>query len=197
LFFFNFFWNSVRLCYKVIDLYIFFPMTQKKILMVIANSGFQDHEFGISFQVFHDAWIDVTVAAGKKWECIWVFGLKTVADVDIFLADASKYDMVVFIGGWWAYTQYLHDHFYLKLARNAKKIWAICIAPMLVSESGVFNGKTVTWWDQWWLQQRFVESNGAFWSDDPVVVCGNVVTGNWPDAAEEFAKKCVELINNE
>lgn len=172
-------------------------MVQKKILMVIANNGFQDHEFWISFQVFHDAWIDVTVAAGKKWECTWVFGSKTVADTDIFLADASKYDMVVFIWWWGAYTQYLHDHFYLKLAKNAKKIGAICIAPMLVSESGVFNGKTVTGWDQGGMQRSFVESNGGFWSDDSVVVCGNIVTWNGPDAAEEFAKKCVELINNE
>jgi len=172
-------------------------MVQKKILMVIANNGFQDHEFWISFQVFHDAWIDVTVAAGKKWECTWVFGSKTVADTDIFLADASKYDMVVFIWWWGAYTQYLHDHFYLKLAKNAKKIGAICIAPMLVSESGVFNGKTVTGWDQGGMQRSFVESNGGFWSEDSVVVCGNIVTWNWPDAAEEFAKKCVELINNE
>jgi len=172
-------------------------MWEKKILMVVANNWFQDHEFWISFQVFHDAWIDVTVAAGKSGECIWVFGTKTVADVDIFLADATKYDMVVFVWWGWAYTQYLHDHFYLKLAKNAKKLWAICIAPMLVSESGVFNGKTVTWWDQDGVQRKFIEKNGWFWSEWPVVVCGNIVTGNWPDAAEEFAKKCVELLNNE
>lgn len=168
----------------------------KKVLMVVANSGFQDHEFWISFQVFHDAGIDITIAAGKKWDCVWVFGAKTVADVDIFLADASKYDMVVFIGGGWAYVQYFHDHFYLKLAKNAKKIWAICIAPMIVSESGVFNGKTVTWWDQAWVQKTFIEKNWWIWSDDSVVVCGNIVTWNGPDVAEEFAKKCVELINN-
>ena len=87
-------------------------------------------------------------------------------------------------------------HFYLKLARNAKKIGAICIAPMLVSESGVFNGKTVTGWEQGGMQRGFVEANGGFWSDDSVVVCGNIVTWNWPDAAEEFAKKGVELIDS-
>lgn len=171
-------------------------MTQKKILMVIANNWFQDHEFWISFQVFHDAWFDITIAAGKKWECVWVFGSKTVADTDIFLADATKYDMVVFVGWWGAYMQYLHNHFYLKLAKNAKKIWAICIAPMLVSESGIFNGKRVTWRDQDGVQKEFIENNGWFWTNWPVVVCGNIVTWDGPDAAEEFAKKCVELVNN-
>ena len=167
---------------------------QKKVLMVIANNGFQDHEFGISFQVFHDAGLDITIAAEHEWECVWVFGLKTTADVTIPMADAKKFDMVVFIGWWWAYAQYFHDHFYLKLAREAKKIWAICIAPMIVSESGRFNWKTVTWWDQWWVQRSFIEKNWWFWSDESVVVCGDIVTWNGPDVAEEFAKKCVEVI---
>lgn len=169
----------------------------KKVLMVIANNGFQDHEYWISFQVFHDAWFDITVAAGNKWNCIWVFGTKTLADEEIFFVDPHKYDMTVFVWWWWAYSQYFHDEEYLRLAKNSRKIWAICIAPMIVSESGVFNWKTVTGWDQGWVQRSFIEKNWWIWSDDSVVVCGNIVTGNWPDAAEDFAKKCVEIINNE
>ena len=168
----------------------------KKALMVIANDGFQDHEFWMSFAVFHDAGLDITIAAGKKWECRGVFWTKTVADLDLFFADASKYDMVVFI--WWggAYAQYFHDKSYLKVALEAKKVWAICIAPMIVSESGIFNWKRVTWRDQDWVQKAFIEKNWWIWSDESVVVCWNVVTWNWPDAAEEVAKKCVEVINN-
>lgn len=168
----------------------------KKVLMVIANDWFQDYEFWISFAVFHDAGFDITIAAGDKWECRGVFWARTVADVDLFFADATKYDMVVFIWWGWAYAQYFHDKAYLKLAKEAKKVWAICIAPMIVSESGIFNWKTVTWRDQDGVQKWFIEKNGWFWSDDSVVVCWTIVTWNWPDAAEEFAKKCVEVINN-
>ena len=165
--------------------------------MVIANNGFQDHEFWITFQVLNNAWFNLTIAAWKRWDCVWVFWSKTIADEEIFFVEPEKYDMIVFIWWGWAYTQYFHDKDYLRLAKWAKKIWAICIAPMIVSESGVFNWKTVTWRDSWNVQKNFIESNWASWSDWPVVVCGNIVTWNWPDAAELFAQKCVELINNE
>ncbi len=174
-----------------------FDMPQKKkVLMVVANDGFQDHEFGVSFSVFHSAWLDITIVAGRKWECRGVFGAKTFADIDLFFADATKYDMVVFIWGWGAYAQYFHDQNYLRLAKNAKKIGAICIAPMIVSESGIFNWKTVTGRDQDGVQKKFIEKNGGFWTPWPVVVCWNIVTWDGPDAAEEFAKKCVELLCN-
>lgn len=104
--------------------------------------------------------------------------------------------MVVFIGGWWAFTQYFHNEDYLKIAKDAKKIWAICIASMILSESGIFNGKNVTGWDQNGVQKNFIKENGGFWVDKDVVVSGNIVTANGPEAAREFAEKCLELINN-
>lgn len=169
---------------------------KKKVLMVIANNGFQDHEYGKTFQIFQEAWLDITVAAENKWICVWVFWIKTTAEKELFLVKPTKYDMTVFIWWWWAYTQYFHDKNYLKIASESTKIWAICVAPMIVSESWIFNGKTVTWWDQWWVQRTFIEKHWWIWSDENVVVCGNIVTWNWPDVAELFAKKCLEIINN-
>ncbi|HKL43682.1 MAG TPA: DJ-1/PfpI family protein, partial [Candidatus Absconditabacterales bacterium] len=76
-----------------------------------------------------------------------------------------------------------------------KKIGAICITPMILSESGLFNGKNVTGWDQNGVQKKFIQDNGGFWVDKDVVVSGNIVTATGPDVAEEFARKCLELIN--
>lgn len=165
-----------------------------KILMIIANNWFQDYEFGVPFDIFHNAWIDITVWAGKKWECVWVFWSKTVADLDLDGVIASEYDMVIFVWWWWAYSQYFHDEKYLKIAKKANKIWAICIAPMILSESGIFIGKSVTSWDKNWVQKKFIQDNWWFWVDKNVVVSGNIVTANGPDAAAEFANKCLELI---
>lgn len=165
-----------------------------KVLMVIANNGFQDYEFWIPFDMLNEAWVKVVIAAGKKWECVGVFGSKTIADKELDKVNWLEYDMVLFIGGGWAYSQYFHDKEYLRIAKEAKKIWAICITPMILSESGLFNGKNVTWWDQNGVQKKFIQDNWGFWVDKDVVVSGNIVTATGPDAAEEFARKCLELI---
>lgn len=165
-----------------------------KVLMVIANNGFQDYEFWVPFDVLNEAWIVLTIAAGRKWECVWVFGSKTIADTELEKVNWSNYDMVLFIGWWWAYAQYFWNKDYLRIAKEAKKLWAICIAPMIISASWVFNGKNVTSWDQNWVQKKYIQENWWFWIDKSVVVSGNIVTANGPDAAEEFAKKCLEQL---
>jgi len=165
-----------------------------KVLMVIANNGFQDYEFWIPFDMLNNAWVDVVVWAGRKWECVGVFGSKTIADIELEQISGANYDMVLFIWWWWAYSQYFHNKDYLRIARESKKIWAICVAPMILSESGIFNGKNVTGWDQNGVQKRFIQENWWFWVDRDVVISGNIVTANGPGAAEEFARKCLEQL---
>ncbi len=105
--------------------------------------------------------------------------------------------MIIYIWWWGCLTQYLHDEDYLRISQEAKKIWAICIAPMVVSESWVFNWKIVTSWDDEWLQQNFIESYWGVWKDTEVVRYWNIVTANWPEAAEVFGKECVRLLEEE
>ena len=38
-----------------------------------------------------------------------------------------------------------------------------------------------------------IKENGAIYSSDPVVIDGNIVTANGPDASEEFAL-CIDKI---
>lgn len=186
-------WNWFRNNYKINNLNIKLSK-MIKVLMVIANNGFQDYEFWIPFDVLNNAWVNVIIWAGRKWECIWVFGSKTTADIELEKVNWANYDMILFIGGGWAYSQYFHNKDYLRIAREATKIWAICVAPMILSESWVFNWKNVTGWDQNWVQKRFIQENGWFWVNKDVVVSWNIVTANGPAAAEEFAKKCLEML---
>ena len=164
------------------------------ILMVIANNGFQDYEFWIPFDIFNNAWLKVTIAAERKWECVGIFWSKTNADKELVQVKWWDYDMVVFIGWGGAFTQYFHDENYLRIAKESKKIWAICIAPMILSESGIFNGQNVTGWNQNDVQKNFIQDNGGFWVDKDVVISGNIVTANGPDSALKFAEKCLEIL---
>ena len=169
----------------------------KTVLMIIANNWFQDHEFYATYEILQAAWAQITIAAWRRWGCIWVFGLKIEAAYSLNEVHGDKFEMVVFVWWWWALTQYIHNNDYLRIAQESKKLWAICIAPMIVSESWVFNGKTVTSRDDEWIQQKFIED--FWWSrkDETVVRCGNVVTANGPEAAEQFWTECVKLLEDE
>lgn len=169
-------------------------MKMKTVLMIIANNGFQDHEFSATYEALQESNAQVTIVAWRKWQCVWVFGQKAEAAYSLSEVHWDKFEMVIFIWWWGCLTQYLHNTDYLRIAQEAKKIWAICIAPMVVSESGVFNWKIITSRDDEWLQQRFIEKNGGVWKDEMVLRYGNIVTANGPESAEMFGKECVKLL---
>ena len=166
----------------------------KTVLMIVANNWFQDHEFSATYEALQEANAQVTIAAWRKWQCVWVFGLRIEAAYSLNEVHWDRFEMVIYVWGWWALTQYLHNDDYLRIAQEAKKLWAICIAPMVVSESGVFNWKIVTSRDDEWLQQDFIENYGGVWKDETVIRYGNIVTANGPEAAEAFGKECVKLL---
>ena len=165
--------------------------------MIVANNGFQDHEFSTTYEALQNADVQVTIAAWRKGQCVWVFGQKIEAVYELSEIKWDKFEMVIFIWWWGCLTQYLHDSNYLRIAQEAKKIWAICIAPMVVSESWVFNWKIVTSRDDEWLQQAFIEKNGGVRKDEVVLRYWNIVTANGPDAAELFGKECVKLLEDD
>jgi 4-methyl-5(b-hydroxyethyl)-thiazole monophosphate biosynthesis len=127
---------------------------------------------------------------------VWVFWLRIDAAYSLNEIHGDKFEMVIYIWWWGCLTQYLHDTDYLRIAKEAKKLWAICIAPMVVSESGVFNWKIVTSRDDEWLQQNFIENYGGVRKDEWVIRYGNIVTANGPEAAELFGNECVKLLED-
>ena len=166
----------------------------KTAVMIVANNGFQDHEFSATYDALQEANAQITIAAWRRGQCVWVFGQKIEAAYELSEIKWDKFEMVIYIWWWGCLTQYLHNPDYLRIAKEAKKLWAICIAPMVVSESGVFNSKIVTSRDDEWLQRKFIENYGWVWKDGMVIRYGNIVTANGPEAAEMFGKECVKLL---
>ena len=168
----------------------------KKVLFIVANSWFQDMEFQIPFDYLKNNWLSVDIAAERSWECIWIFGKRIEANIAIDNIDTNYYEMVIFIWWGWAYSQYFWNKGYLNLAQKSKKIWAICITPMILSDCGIFNWVKVTGRNQNNVQKNFIIKNWGIFLEQDVVVCWNIVTANWPSAAQEFAKRCFELISD-
>ena len=159
-----------------------------KLLFVIANLWFQDDEFWIPYQVLSDQGYDIDIASGFGWRCRGVF-MKSIDQTKAFSeVNAEEYDMLVFVGGGGAYDQYYKNSDYLELAKKAKSIAAICIAPTLLSDSWLFVGKQVTGRDDgFWTQITYLKNQGAIYKDQPVVQDWNLITANGPQAAPQFA----------
>lgn len=159
----------------------------KHILFVIANKKFQDFEYRIPREILENEWHQVTVCAEHTGLCVGVFDHETTATISLKEAKGENYDAIIFVWGWWALKQYQNHSEYLRLAKEAKLLCAICIAPSLVSDSGLFQWKQVTGRDdEEWTRQKYIENNWWIFIKKNVVVDGNIITANGPQSAESF-----------
>lgn len=168
-----------------------------KVLLVIAQEGFQDHEYAVPKQIIEGAGFEVITASKTAGECRGKFGTSAEAAVSLSSAKAADYAAVIFIGGPGA-VAYQRDQEAHLLAREAVKtgriLAAICIAPTILAYAGVLKGKQATVWNGDNQQDKVLKDNGAVYVDQQVVVDGQIITANGPPAAENFGKKIAELL---
>lgn len=169
----------------------------KKALLIIAPNKYQDVELNGTREELLMLNFNVVIASTKKGECVGKFGGKEMATVTLSDVDVDDYDRIAFIGGPGAHD--LIDDIYAKAVamvavEHGKVVGAICIAPMILANAGLLNGKNATCWDRDGKQFAFLTKNGAIVDHfDPVVVDGLIVTANGPDAAAEFGRTFGEL----
>ena len=69
-----------------------------------------------------------------------------------------------------------------------KPLGAICIAPTILAAAGVLEGIKATVWNRDNAESAFLELHGAIFTNESVTQDGLIITGNGPEAAEEFGK---------
>jgi protease I len=77
------------------------------------------------------------------------------------------------------------------ISRARKPIAAICHGPWPLIDAGIVRGRRVTSWPS--LRQDLCNA-GATWSDQPVVVDGQLVTSRNPDDIPQFEKALLEQL---
>ncbi len=115
----------------------------KHILMIIARNGFRDEELFEPKELFEKLGARVTVASSRAGECKGMLGAVVRAEKALGDVDANDFDAVVFVGGVGAKELFDHERAH-ELARGAKVLGAICLAPAILARAGVLKDKAAT-----------------------------------------------------
>jgi protease I len=168
-----------------------------KVLFIIAPNNFRDEELRDSKQVLEKGGYTVEIASASRDECKGMLGMRIKPDLTLqeVPAKLDEYKAVVFIGGGGAQA-YFDDPSALSIAREAyergKIVAAICIAPVILANAGVLEGKKATVWDGEFVDK--LESKGATYTGEDVTIDGKIVTANGPGAAKGFGGAILTLL---
>ncbi len=167
------------------------------VLIVIAPQDFRDEEYFHVREELENGGHKVVVSSLQDVAVSSVEHKEVVTDVLIDEADVADYDAIVFSGGAGA-SVYFENEKVLEMCyqtiEQGKLIAAICIAPGILARSGILSGKNATSFES---ELATLDEAGAITSDSHVVVDGQIVTADGPDAAREFGKKISELLKEE
>eukprot|EP00638_Chattonella_subsalsa_P005419 CAMPEP_0117761176 /NCGR_PEP_ID=MMETSP0947-20121206/17111_1 /TAXON_ID=44440 /ORGANISM="Chattonella subsalsa, Strain CCMP2191" /LENGTH=216 /DNA_ID=CAMNT_0005582091 /DNA_START=71 /DNA_END=721 /DNA_ORIENTATION=- len=169
----------------------------KKVLVPVAD-GTEEIEAVTVIDTLVRAGAEVTVASvAPQLQVTCSRGVKLVADVPIAEAAGVEYDAIVCPGGMPGATNLKEDTTLTTMltAQNqaGRVVAAICAAPAVVLQShGLISGKSATCYPA----DAF---KGAIenYSEDIVVVDGNLVTSQGPATALAFSLKLVEVLYGE
>ena len=169
-------------------------LVSKKVLIVVAPRDFRDEELFNPKKVLESAGVKVLITSKEVSEAKGMLGGKAKVDLDLPQVKITEYDALVLVGGSGA-TIYFNDPVVLDLARKAvsenKIVAAICIAPSILANAGVLEGKKATVFES---EKDNLIAKGAILINQPVVQDGTFITANGPAAARVFGEKIVEML---
>lgn len=170
----------------------------KYIIIIIAPNNFKDEEYFTPKENFEKAGYKVITASSHS-TAYSVKGKEVKVNATINQIDnnlLSNASALVFSGGPGA-SIYFKDkdikNLILKASDENKTIGAICLAPVILANSGILKGKHATVWDHSFINKLLM--GGAKYVNQSVVVDGNIITSNSPEHAEEFAEAILKQLN--
>jgi len=177
-------------------------LENRKIAIIIAFRDFRDEEYFIPKQILGAAGAKITTVSTSLGTAIGKLGGETKVDLTLDELKVGDYDAILFIGGPGA-AKYIDDPQVHQIARDAVDsnmvVGAICIAPAILAKAGVLKEKKATVWSSIMEKSavKILKEEGAQYQADSVVVDGNVVTGNGPTAAKQFADAIIQVLTKE
>ncbi|UWG95818.1 DJ-1/PfpI family protein [Dehalobacter sp. DCM] len=165
-----------------------------KVLFVVAPQQFRDEELFYPREALEKCGHEISVASNKLGLCHGTLGGCVNADLLLKDAVAVDYDAVIFVGGGGSEV-YFQDPDALKLAMkmviDGKITAAICIAPVILANAGLLNGRKATVFES---EINTIQNKGASYSGPGVAQDGNIITADSPNSALQFGEKLCEVL---
>ena len=165
-----------------------------KILLIIAPENFRDEELFVTREELEQAGHETLVTSTKKGQIKGVRGGSQEVETLVSDININDFDAVVFVGG--GGMRVLFDEAdILNIAKemydSKKVVAAICIAPVILANAGLLNGKRATSFES---EIETMESKGVEFIYSDVVVDGKIVTANGPHSSSSFASEINKLL---
>lgn len=164
-----------------------------QILFLMAD-GFEEAEFVTPFDYFQRAGFSVTLASVSGESFVTgKYGLKIQSDVALCKLEPTDFD-AVFLPGGGVGVQNLKasaavENTICCLNDDNKWVLAICGAPTVLSKARILVDRKATCYPGCEAELVCRE-----FTEERVVVDGNIITSRGPGTAEEFALKCIAVI---
>jgi protease I len=169
-------------------------LSSKKVLMIVAPANFRDEELLRPKEILEKAKAKITIASKGVKTAKGMLGSSVSVDLDLGQVDVKNYDAIVFVGGTGAEV-YFNDSTALKIAREAyeqgKIVAAICIAPSILANAGILEGKQATAFPS---EASNLEANGASYTGEAVTIDGRIITAKGPEAASQFGNAIAKAL---
>ena len=166
----------------------------KKMVFVVAPEVFRDEEYIEPKTILEAAGIEITTASTVVGEIYGKIKIKAQSQMLAKDIKVDDFDGIFFVGGNGA-SVYFEDEVVHDIARQfydkGKIVSAICIAPVILANAGLLQNKKATVFPS---GADILIQNGANYTGNSVEVDGNIVTGNGPEAAREFAEVLLNLL---
>jgi 4-methyl-5(b-hydroxyethyl)-thiazole monophosphate biosynthesis len=163
-------------------------------IIVPLAEGFEEIEAICVIDILRRADVDVVTAGLKEGLVEGSHKIKVLPDTTLEKIDYRDFDGLVLPGGAPGFINLGNDERILNMAREmdraGKIVAAICAAPSVLIKAGVLQGRRATVSPSGKAQ---VEAC-AYFSEERVVVDGNLITSRSPGTALEFALKLVEVL---
>ena len=163
-----------------------------KILIPLAP-GFEEIEAVTNIDVLRRAGLDVLTAGVGSREIKGDHGIKIEADTEISEVSSDHLSAVVLPGGMPGAANLRDSSRLLKIIREINEkgglCAAVCAAPIVLDAAGILEGKNATSYPG--FDDEMPSCN---YSEERVVIDGNIITGRGPGVAMEFAMALVEYL---
>jgi len=169
------------------------------VLMIIAPENFRDEELFETKEVIESNGFSVAIASKSKGIKRGMLGGTAEASLSLSEINVDNYKAIIFVGGAGS-SVYFDDKEALDIAKkayeNGKIVGAICIAPMILANAGILNGKRATVWNGNGEYGDRLKESGADYTGNDVEKDGNIITANGPHAAKRFGEEIVNALKS-